>query len=138
MLSLAAQTLKRSNVNTSGAFGPAKPAMVFLHGLGGNQSMWRLLVPAFEDQYKVVLMDLVGSGKSDAKAYDAATYGTLDGHATDLLGVMHALCLYEAVFVGHSVGAMIGVLAAIREPERFGKMVLISPSPFFFNDTAYT
>ncbi len=111
--------------------------MVFLHGLGGDQSMWRLIAPAFEAEYQVVLLDLVGAGKSDATAYGHDTHATLDGHATDLLGVMHTLGLFEAVFVGHSVGAMIGVLAAVREPQRFARMVLISPSPRFINEAGY-
>ena len=100
--------------------------------------MWRLIAPAFEDHYQVVLLDLVGAGKSDLHAYNHTTHGKLDGHASDLLDVMRVLNVREAVFVGHSVGAMIGVLAAIREPARFAKMVLISPSPRFINEAGYT
>ncbi|SFQ38710.1 alpha/beta fold hydrolase [Hymenobacter arizonensis] len=129
--------LERSNVTISGATGPNKQTIVFLHGLGGDQSMWRLLVPAFEAEYQVVLLDLIGAGKSDLSAYSPNTHGTLDGHATDLLGVMSALALHDTIFVGHSVSAMIGVLAAVREPQRFAKMVLISPSPRFLNENSY-
>ncbi len=129
--------LKRSNVVLSGASGPNTQSIVFLHGLGGDQSMWRLLVPAFEERYQVVVMDLVGAGSSDLTAYSHAAHGTLNGHATNLLNVMRELALHDAVFVGHSVGAMIGVLAAVREPQRFAKMVLVSPSPRFINEQGY-
>ncbi|GAA3986359.1 alpha/beta hydrolase [Hymenobacter antarcticus] len=130
--------LERSNVTVSGATGAHAQTIVFLHGLGGNQHDWHLVAPAFEDRYRVVLIDLVGAGQSDQAAYrPATTHSTLAGHATDLLGVLRALALHEVVFVGHSVGAMIGVLAAVREPQRFAKMVLISPSPRFINEAGY-
>ena len=100
--------------------------------------MWRLLVPAFEKRCQVVLLDLVEAGASDPEAHSHVAHGSLGGHATDLLAVMSALNIYDAVFVGHSVGAMIGMLAAIREPNRFARMVLISPSPRFINENGYT
>lgn len=137
MDTLDTSILQRSNVTVSGRRGAGTPTMVFLHGLGGDQSMWRFIAPTFEDRYQVVLLDLIGSGKSDPSAYNRASHGTLDGHASDLLGVLRALALHDVVFVGHSVGAMIGVLAAVREPQRFGKMVLISPSPRFINEQGY-
>ncbi|HEX8330003.1 MAG TPA: alpha/beta hydrolase [Hymenobacter sp.] len=137
MSELSTSILERSNVTVSGASGPTKQTIVFLHGLGGDQTNWRLLAPHFEERYQVVLLDLIGSGKSDLSAYDTTTHGTLQGHANDLLGVLSALALHDVVFVGHSVGAMIGVLAAVREPERFSKMVLVSPSPRFINESGY-
>ena len=85
--------------------------MVFVHGFGCDQHMWRLMAPAFEGRYRIVLFDLTGAGKSDLSAYDPARYATLAGHADDLLEVLHALELRQVVFVGHSVSAMIGVLA---------------------------
>ena len=129
--------MERSNVTILGASGPDTRTIVFLHGLGGDQTMWRLLTPAFEARHQLVLLDLVGAGRSDLNAYGHATHGSLHGHATDLLEVMRTLALHDAVFVGHSVGAMIGVLAAVREPQRFAKMVLISPSPRFLNEAGY-
>ena len=129
--------LKRSNVTISGATGAKHPVMVFLHGLGADQATWRLLTPHFEQQYQVVQLDLVGSGNSRHADYDRERHGDLAGHAADLLDVLHALALYDVVFVGHSVGAMIGVIAAVREPQRFSKMVLISPSPRFINEKGY-
>ncbi len=139
MISSATSTvLERSNVTVSGVSGPHTQAIVFLHGLGGDQSDWRLIAPAFESQYQVVLLDLVGAGKSDSCAYSNETHGTLHGHATDLLDVLSALSLHDVVFVGHSVAAMIGVIAAVREPQRFAKLVLVSPSPRFINEQGYT
>ena len=129
--------LHRSNVAVSGVPGPAT-AMVFLHGLGADQTCWHLVAPAFEDRYRVVLLDLVGAGKSDTATYEYAKYGSLGTHADDLLEVLHALDLHDIIFVGHSVGAMIGLLAAIKEPKRFGRLVLLGPSPRFVNAEDYT
>ena len=137
MSSSAISVLERSNVTVSGANGPGTRALVFLHGLGGDQATWRLLVPHFEAEYQVIQLDLVGAGGSHLHEYSRERHGDLAGHAADLLDVLHALALYEVVFVGHSVGAMIGVIAAVREPERFAKMVLISPSPRFLNEKGY-
>lgn len=138
MKNFSTTLLERSNVAISGASGYGRQTLVFLHGLGGDQRMWHLIAPAFEDQYRIVLLDLLGAGNSDLHAYSPATHGTLDGHANNLLGVMRTLGLHDAVFVGHSVGAIIGILAAIREPWRFAKLVLISPSARFLNETGYT
>src|SRR3712207_3534158 len=108
--------LARNNVKISGQ--GHKP-MLFAHGFGCDQHMWRFVAPAFEDAYKVVLFDYVGAGQSDLSAYDPAKYSTLDGYADDVLEICRALDLTNVVFVGHSVSAMIGILAAIKEPERF-------------------
>lgn len=132
-----AAILRRSNVIVSGLADPAAPTIVFLHGLGADQSSWRLLAPHFEDRYRVVLLDLIGAGHADAAAYDYARHGSLHGHANDLLDVLHALDAQDVVFVGHSVSSIIGVLAAIREPERFGRLVLLAPSPRFVNEEGY-
>src|SRR5829696_724453 len=103
--------LERNNVRVSG--GGAR-AMVFAHGFGCDQNMWRLVVPAFEQSHRVVLFDHVGAGHSDPTAYDRTKYATLDGYATDVLDICRQLQLFDVVFVGHSVSAMIGVLAAKR------------------------
>lgn len=129
--------LRRSNVVLSGLEEPGAPSIVFLHGLGSDQSSWRELAPAFESRYRVVLLDLIGAGNSLPEAYDFTRHGSLYGHATDLLDVLHALDAYEVAFVGHSVSAIIGVLAAIREPARFGRLVLLAPSPRFVNAQGY-
>ena len=128
--------LRRSNVVISGQPSPA-PAIVFLHGLGADQTSWHRIAPAFQDRYQVLLLDLVGSGKSDIASYDYAKYGSLSAHADDLLAVLHELDLHEVVFVGHSISSMIGVLAAIKEPKRFARLVLLAPSPRFVNAEGY-
>jgi sigma-B regulation protein RsbQ len=126
-----ADIVRRNHVTTCGA--GAQP-MLFAHGFGCDQRMWRFVTPAFERDYRVVLFDYVGSGRSDVAAYDPARYGTLDGYARDVLDVIHALDLRDVIFVGHSVSAMIGVLAANREPDRFARLVLIGPSPRYIDE----
>src|SRR5579859_7051498 len=99
--------------------------------------MWRFIAPAFEGAYRVVLFDHVGAGASDLAAYDAEKYATLQGYTADVLEICAALNLRNVIFVGHSVSAMIGVLAAIAEPARFAKLVLVGPSPCYLNDDTY-
>ena len=108
--------------------------MLFAHGFGCDQNMWRFVTPAFEDDFRIVLFDYVGSGKSDLTAYSAERYATLDGYAQDVLDVCAELDLKNVVFVGHSVSAMVGVLASIREPARFERLILVGPSPRYVND----
>jgi sigma-B regulation protein RsbQ len=122
---------KRNNVRIAGS---GTQPMLFAHGFGCDQNMWRFVAPAFADDYRIVLFDYVGSGKSDLSAYDAKRYSTLEGYADDVLDIIHELDLRDVVFVGHSVSAMVGVLAANREPDRFAKLVLIGPSPRYIND----
>ena len=126
--------LARNNVAISG--GGPQP-MLFAHGFGCDQAIWRWTAPAFADDYRVVLFDYVGAGLSDIRAYDAGRYGSLDGYAHDVLDICEALDLRNVVFVGHSVSTMIGVLAAIREPSRFARLILIGPSPRYLNDEGY-
>ncbi len=111
--------------------------MMFAHGFGCDQNMWRLVAPAFERTHRVVLFDHVGAGQSDVTAYDRSKYGTLDGYAADVLEICDGLELSDVIFVGHSVSAMIGVLAAIREPARFRALVLVGPSPRYIDDVDY-
>jgi sigma-B regulation protein RsbQ len=99
--------------------------------------MWRLVAPAFEDSYRVVLFDHVGAGRSDPAAYNHQKYSTLEGYALDLLEICAELNLSDAVFVGHSVSAMIGVVAARMEPDRFAALVLVGPSPRYIDDGDY-
>ncbi len=127
--------LARHNVVVSGR--PDGPVLLFAHGFGCDQHMWRGVAPAFEADHRVVLYDLAGSGRSDPAAYDRERYGTLQGHADDVLAICAALDLRDVTFVGHSVSAMIGVLAAAAEPDRFAKLVLVAPSPSFLDDGDY-
>jgi sigma-B regulation protein RsbQ len=127
--------LVRNNVTVAGR--PDGQPMLFAHGFGCDQNMWRLVTPAFEDEYRIVLFDSVGAGGSDLSAYDREKYSTLDGYATDILEICEALELRDVIYVGHSVSAMSGVLAANREPERFAKLVLVGPSPRYIDDDGY-
>jgi len=123
--------LTRNHVTVTGC---GKQPMLFAHGFGCDQNMWRFVAPAFYDDYRVVLFDYVGSGKSDLRAYDPKRYASLDGYAQDVLDICHALDLRDVIFVGHSVSSMIGVLAANREPDRFARLIMIGPSPRYIND----
>src|SRR5918998_907178 len=127
--------MERNSIRFSG-LAKGQP-MVFAHGFGCDQNMWRYVAPVFEDRYRVVLFDHVGAGGSDLSAYDRAKYSSLDGYAADVLEICRELELRDVIFVGHSVSAMIGVLAAIEEPGRFSKLVMIGPSPCYINDNDY-
>lgn len=111
--------------------------MVFAHGFGCDQNMWRLVVPAFEHDFRVILFDHVGAGGSDLSAYDPAKYGSLDGYADDIVELCRELDVQHGVFVGHSVSAMLGVLAVKRAPDLFDDLVLVGPSPRYIDDRDY-
>jgi sigma-B regulation protein RsbQ len=127
--------LARHNVTVSGP--PDGQPMMFAHGFGCDQNMWRYVAPRFADDFKVVLFDHVGAGGSDLTAYDADRYATLQGYADDVVGICRELGLTDVVFVGHSVSAMIGVLAARTAPGLFAKLVLVGPSPRYLDDEGY-
>ena len=124
--------LSRHNVTVHGQ--PDGPPIVFAHGFGCDQNMWRFVWPAFADEYRVILFDHVGHGHSDHTAFDPDRYRSLDGYAEDVLAILRALDVHGAVFVGHSVSAMIGALAAVAEPERFSRLVMVGPSPRYIDD----
>ena len=117
--------------------GEGTKPMLFAHGYGCDQSMWRFVAPAFEDTHRVILFDLAGSGRAHPSAYDRTRHASLAGYAQDVLEICEALALRDVVFVGHSVSAMIGVLAAALAPERFERMILVGPSPRYVNDEGY-
>lgn len=127
--------LKRNNVSILGS-GPK--TMVFAHGYGCDQNVWRFITPAFASQYRIVLFDHVGAGNSDLTRYSAQHYDSLQAYATDVLEILEELGIEQAIYVGHSVSAMIGILAAIRAPKRFERLVLVGPSPCYINDGDYT
>jgi sigma-B regulation protein RsbQ len=126
---------RRNNITVTG--NPHGRPVVLAHGFGCDQNMWRLTVPALVEDYRVVLFDYVGSGRSDLSAFTEDRYTSLDGYAQDAVEVCEALDLRDAVFVGHSVSAMIGVLAADRAPERIGALVMVAPSPRYIDDVGY-
>jgi len=125
---------ERNNVQVRGAGGRA---MVFAHGFGCDQAMWRHVAPAFEADFQTVLFDTVGAGRSDLSAYDPQKYADLAGYADDLVEIIREQGLAGTVFVGHSVSAMIGVLASLKAPELFSKLILVGPSPRYINDDDY-
>ncbi|MCZ2813769.1 MULTISPECIES: alpha/beta fold hydrolase [unclassified Modestobacter] len=125
----------RHDVRVSGR--PGGRPMVFAHGYGCDQNMWRFITPDFEVDHQVVTFDHVGFGHSDLSAYDPAKYNSLRGYAADVVEVMRDLELTDAVFVGHSVSAMIGVLAYAQAPELFGAMVMVGPSARYVDDGEY-
>jgi sigma-B regulation protein RsbQ len=126
--------VERNNVRV---LGQGRRPVIFAHGFGCDQNMWRFVAPAFAATHRVVLFDHVGAGRSDISAYDRQKYATLDGYAADVLEICYELELSDVVFVGHSVSAMIGVLAARREPALFRALVLIGPSPRYVDDADY-
>src|SRR3954468_22152261 len=125
----------RNNVTVTGPDG-AQP-MLFAHGFGCDQNMWRHVAPAFAEDHRVVLFDHVGAGNADPAAWDPDRYASLDAYAGDVLDICATLELRDVIFVGHSVSAMIGVLAAGREPARFAKLVLVGPSARYIDDEGY-
>ena len=127
--------LTRNNVHDLGR--RSEQPLLFAHGFGCDQTMWRLTAPAFEADHRVILFDHVGMGDSDLAAYSPDRYDTLDAYAEDVLDIVHELDLRDVVFVGHSVSAMIGVLAANREPDRFAGLVLVGPSPRYVDEGDY-
>ncbi|MGI5484611.1 alpha/beta fold hydrolase [Streptomyces lavendofoliae] len=125
----------RNNVTITGK--ADGPVVMLAHGFGCDQNMWRLVVPALASRFRVVLFDYVGSGASDTAAWSPERYGSLDGYAQDVLDVCRELDLRDVAFVGHSVSAMTGVIAAAQEPTRFAKLVLLVPSPRYIDDDGY-
>ncbi|MFC9820474.1 alpha/beta fold hydrolase [Streptomyces erythrochromogenes] len=126
---------RRNNVTVTG--NPQGRTVVLAHGFGCDQNMWRLTVPALVEDYRVVLFDYVGSGRSDLSAFSETRYASLAGYAQDVVDVCDVLDLRGAAFVGHSVSAMIGVLAAQMAPDRIGALVMVAPSPRYIDDEGY-
>jgi sigma-B regulation protein RsbQ len=126
--------LKRNNVRITGA---GARSMMFAHGFGCDQAMWKDVARNFEDRFRVILFDHVGAGRSDLTAYDAAKYSSLQGYADDIVEIGRALDLSNAVFVGHSVSAMIGALASLQAPGMFSDLIMVGPSPRYIDDGDY-
>lgn len=126
--------LRRHNLKISGS---GARTLLFAHGYGCDQIMWRFLVPAFQHDFRVIVFDHVGAGKSDLSCYDREKYGSLNGYADDILDIIESISQGPVTFVGHSVSAMIGVLAANARPDAFERLILIGPSPCYINDGDY-
>lgn len=126
--------LLRNNVKS---FGKGIQPMLFAHGFGCDQNMWRYITPAFENEYRLILFDYVGAGKSDIASYNPERYASLQGYAQDVLDICQELQLTDVIFVGHSVSSMIGLLSAVAEPGLFSNIIMVGPSPCYINDDAY-
>lgn len=126
--------LKRNNVSI---IGNGSQVIMFAHGFGCDQNMWRYVTPAFEDNYKLVLFDHVGAGGSDFSEFNPQKYNKLEGYADDIIEIVTALQLQDIIFIGHSVSAVIGIIAAEKSPFLFKSLVLVAPSPSYINDGAY-
>jgi len=124
----------RNNVKV---FGHGSQVLIFGHGFGCDSNTWRLVTPAFEEDFKIVLFDYVGAGNSDLSAYDENRYSSLAGYAQDVVDICKDLQLKDVIFIGHSVSSMIGLMAAKNSPELFKKLVFIGPSPRYLNDEGY-
>jgi sigma-B regulation protein RsbQ len=125
----------KHNINVLGV--EDGPTLMLVHGFGCDQNLWRLVVNQLESEFRLILIDLVGSGLSDPAAWDATKYSSLSGYAADILDIVNKLDLRDVVYVGHSVSAMIGALATITDPSRFAKLVLLTPSPRYIDDGDY-
>jgi len=132
MLSAMIEVLERHAVQVTG--NPSGRPMVFAHGFGCDQTLWRFIKPAFEPTYRVVTFDYVGAGASERQAYDPGRYSSLTAYADDILKICRTLELSDVILVGHSVSAIIAILAAIREPALFSQLILITPSPRYLDD----
>src|SRR6195952_4385125 len=126
--------LLRNNVRI---FGQGARPIMFAHGFGCDQHMWDEVARALEPDFRIILFDHVGAGRSDLSAYDPAKYGDLSGYADDVVEIGRELGLRNATFVGHSVSAMIGILASCKAPDLFENLVLVGPSPRYINDGDY-
>lgn len=127
--------LARNNVRI---MGKGTQPMLFAHGFGCDQHMWRYITPAFEEDYRIILFDYVGAGQSDLASYNPERYRSLHGYAQDVLDICAALALEDVVFVGHSVSSMIGLLAAVERPQHFSHIIMVGPSPCYINQEGYT
>jgi sigma-B regulation protein RsbQ len=126
--------IKRNNVTV---FGKGRQTMMFAHGFGCDQNMWRFITPAFEEDFRIILFDYVGAGKSDLNSYNQERYCSLQGYAQDVLDICKVLNLADVIFVGHSVSGMIGLLAAIEKPSYFSDLIMVGPSACYINKDEY-
>lgn len=132
---MVTSVLNRLNVTVSGT---GEKNIMLAHGLGCDQTMWRFITPEFEKDHKVILFDFLGTGKSDVSSYDKNKYTSLEAYADDVLEIINALQLVDTIFIGHSVASMIGMLAAIKQPQLFKHIIMIGPSPCYLNLPGYT
>lgn len=124
--------IERNNVRH---LGEAGPVVVFGHGFGTDGTSWQEVAEPICAQHRVVLFDHIGFGRSDRLAF-SDRHGSLDGYADDLLEILASLGVPELVYVGHSIGGVIGLLASIRQPRLFRRIVLLNSTPHFIDEPA--
>jgi sigma-B regulation protein RsbQ len=129
-MSFSTEIINRNNVTILGS---GEKTLLLAHGFGCDQNMWRFMLPALTDNYRVILFDYVGSGKSDLSHFDQSRYSSLEGYAQDVLDICDALELHDVIFVGHSVSSTIGLIASLQQPKTFRQLIMICPSPCFLN-----
>jgi sigma-B regulation protein RsbQ len=129
--------MSKAQAHNARTAGRGDTTMIFAHGFGCDQNMWRFVAPQFQERFRVVTFDHIGAGGSDLAVYDPSRYSSLDGYAEDVVELCRELEIRGGVFVGHSVSAMIGILATKKAPELFSKLVLVGPSPRYVNDEGY-
>lgn len=127
--------LERNNVRV---FGHGTQVLMFAHGFGCDQNMWKFVYPAFIEKYKIIVFDHVGAGNSDLSAFEPEKYENLEGYANDIIDIITELHLQNVIFVGHSVSALMGIIASLNAPQLFKSLILVSPSPSYINDGDYT
>lgn len=125
---------RRNNIHV---FGKGEETLFFIHGYGCNQVMWRYIVPEYSEKYKIVLIDLVGSGFSDSTAYQFNKYSSLEAYADDIIEICDVFEFKNNHLIGHSVSSIIIALAANKRPELFKKLIMLCPSPRYINDDNY-
>ncbi len=123
--------VRRNNINI---IGDGPETLVFIHGYGCDQNMWRFVTPAFQQNFKIVLLDLVGCGKSDERAFNPEKYSCLNGYVADIIEICDAFKFENITLVGHSVSAIIAGLASIQRPDLFNKLIMVCPSPRYVNE----
>ena len=131
---MATSIMQRNNVHL---LGNGNQTMIFAHGFGSDQTAWRHQIATFASEYRIVLFDHVGAGKSDFSAYSPRRYSSLYSYAEDLLDLCAELKLNQCILVGHSVSGMVSLLAALVEPQCFSKLIFLSASPRYLNDVGY-
>ena len=116
--------------------GRGEHTVVFGHGFGTTQLAWDPQVEILKKRCRVVTFNHAGATEQTIAAYQPSRHSRYEGFAEDLLGIGDEFDLQGATYVGHSMGAMIGVIAACAEPSMFSGMVLIGGSARYIRDAA--
>lgn len=123
--------LKRHAITIEGT---GDDLVLFAHGYGCDQTVWQRVRPAISALTTTVAFDITGAGLSDLSHFQPhGRHSSLEGYACDLIEVCEALDTRSITLVGHSVSAIIGVIAAVKKPDLFDSLVLVAPSACYLN-----